>query len=208
MHNQEMLLKKIRQSSEVFDKLANSYEVWVPESGWLAGRRNRDKNDSKRKNLTDWSILSFLLEIDNCHYPMADSYLQYGIDGVIRIAAETLETLKNNLQSELQDQTQLDIVYLESLLHVWKRFRQFVADHMVLALECAKQETSDTKKKRYDFARHFNFFGLHICFAVHLAQDVLEDLISCYIHFISMIVKWVFGISKKQKKCLKRCLPE
>lgn len=49
MHNQEMLLKKIRQSSEVFDKLANSYEVWVPESGWLAGRRNRDKNDSKRK---------------------------------------------------------------------------------------------------------------------------------------------------------------
>ena len=44
---------------------------------------------------------------------MADSYLQYGIDGVIRIAAETLETLKNNLQSELQDQTQLDIVYLE-----------------------------------------------------------------------------------------------
>lgn len=44
--------------------------------------------------------------------------------------------------------------------------------------------------------------------AVHLAQDVLEDLISCYIHFISMIVKWVFGISKKQKKCLKRCLPE
>ena len=150
MHNQEMLLKKIRQSSEVFDKLANSYEVWVPESGWLAGRRNRDKNDSKRKNLTDWSILSFLLEIDNCHYPMADSYLQYGIDGVIRIAAETLETLKNNLQSELQDQTQLDIVYLESLLHVWKRFRQFVADHMVLALECAKQETSDTKKKRYE----------------------------------------------------------
>ena len=118
MHNQEMLLKKIRQSSEVFDKLANSYEVWVPESGWLAGRRNRDKNDSKRKNLTDWSILSFLLEIDNCHYPMADSYLQYGIDGVIRIAAETLETLKNNLQSELQDQTQLDIAYLESLLHV------------------------------------------------------------------------------------------
>ena len=223
MHNQEMLLKKIRQSSEVFDKLANSYEVWVPESGWLAGRRNRDKNDSKRKNLTDWSILSFLLEIDNCHYPMADSYLQYGIDGVIRIAAETLETLKNNLQSELQDQTQLDIAYLESLLHVWKRFRQFVADHMVLALECAKQETSDTKKKRYEkiakicqnlttsqthFARHFNFFGLHICFAVHLAQDVLEDLISCYIHFISMIVKWVFGISKKQKKCLKRCLPE
>lgn len=150
MHNQEMLLKKIRQSSEVFDKLANSYEVWVPESGWLAGRRNRDKNDSKRKNLTDWSILSFLLEIDNCHYPMADSYLQYGIDGVIRIAAETLETLKNNLQSELQDQTQLDIAYLESLLHVWKRFRQFVADHMVLALECAKQETSDTKKKRYE----------------------------------------------------------
>lgn len=150
MHNQEMLLKKIRQSSEVFDKLANSYEVWVPESGWLAGRRNRDKNDSKRKNLTDWSILSFLLEIDNCHYPMADSYLQYGIDGVIRIAAETLETLKNNLQSELQDQTQLDIVYLESLLHVWKRFRQFVADHMVLALECAKQETSDTKKKHYE----------------------------------------------------------
>ena len=146
MHNQEMVLKKIRQSSEVFDKLANSYEVWVPESGWLAGRRNRDKNDSKRKNLTDWSILSFLLEIDNCHYPMADSYLQYGIDGVIRIAAETLETLKNNLQSELQDQTQLDIAYLESLLHVWKRFRQFVADHMVLALECAKQETSDTKK--------------------------------------------------------------
>lgn len=101
MHNQEMLLKKIRQSSEVFDKLANSYEVWVPESGWLAGRRNRDKNDSKRKNLTDWSILSFLLEIDNCHYPMADSYLQYGIDGVIRIAAETLETLKNNLQSRI-----------------------------------------------------------------------------------------------------------
>lgn len=150
MHNQEMLLKKIRQSSEVFDKLANSYEVWVPESGWLAGRRNRDKNDSKRKNLTDWSILSFLLEIDNCHYPMADSYLQYGIDGVIRIAAETLETLKNNLQSELQDQTQLDIAYLESLLHVWKRFRQFVADHMVLALECAKQETSDTKKKCYE----------------------------------------------------------
>lgn len=150
MHNQEMVLKKIRQSSEVFDKLANSYEVWVPESGWLAGRRNRDKNDSKRKNLTDWSILSFLLEIDNCHYPMADSYLQYGIDGVIRIAAETLETLKNNLQSELQDQTQLDIAYLESLLHVWKRFRQFVADHMVLALECAKQETSDTKKKRYE----------------------------------------------------------
>ena len=150
MHNQEMLLKKIRQSSEVFDKLANSYEVWVPESGWLAGRRNRDKNDSKRKNLTDWSILSFLLEIDNCHYPMADSYLQYGIDGVIRIAAETLETLKNNLQSELQDQTQLDIAYLESLLHVWKRFQQFVADHMVLALECAKQETSDTKKKRYE----------------------------------------------------------
>lgn len=150
MHNQEMLLKKIRQSSEVFDKLANSYEVWVPESGWLASRRNRDKNDSKRKNLTDWSILSFLLEIDNCHYPMADSYLQYGIDGVIRIAAETLETLKNNLQSELQDQTQLDIAYLESLLHVWKRFRQFVADHMVLALECAKQETSDTKKKRYE----------------------------------------------------------
>ena len=150
MHNQEMLLKKIRQSSEVFDKLANSYEVWVPESGWLAGRRNRDKNDSKRKNLTDWSILSFLLEIDNCHYPMADSYLQYGIDGVIRIAAETLETLKNNLQSELQDQTQLDIASLESLLHVWKRFRQFVADHMVLALECAKQETSDTKKKRYE----------------------------------------------------------
>ena len=150
MHNQEMLLKKIRQSSEAFDKLANSYEVWVPESGWLAGRRNRDKNDSKRKNLTDWSILSFLLEIDNCHYPMADSYLQYGIDGVIRIAAETLETLKNNLQSELQDQTQLDIAYLESLLHVWKRFRQFVADHMVLALECAKQETSDTKKKRYE----------------------------------------------------------
>lgn len=150
MHNQEMLLKKIRQSSEVFDKLANSYEVWVPESGWLAGRRNRDKNDSKRKNLTDWSILSFLLEIDNCHYPMADSYLQYGIDGVIRIAAETLETLKNNLQSELQDQTQLDIAYLESLLHVWKRFRQFVADHMVLALECAKQEISDTKKKRYE----------------------------------------------------------
>lgn len=145
-----MLLKKIRQSSEVFDKLANSYEVWVPESGWLAGRRNRDKNDSKRKNLTDWSILSFLLEIDNCHYPMADSYLQYGIDGVIRIAAETLETLKNNLQSELQDQTQLDIAYLESLLHVWKRFRQFVADHMVLALECAKQETSDTKKKCYE----------------------------------------------------------
>ena len=44
MHNQEMLLKKIRQSSEVFDKLANSYEVWVPESGLLAGRRNRDKN--------------------------------------------------------------------------------------------------------------------------------------------------------------------
>ena len=150
MHNQEMVLKKIRQISEVFDKLANSYEVWVPESGWLAGRRNRDKNDSKRKNLTDWSILSFLLEIDNCHYPMADSYLQYGIDGVIRIAAETLETLKNNLQSELQDQTQLDIAYLESLLHVWKRFRQFVADHMVLALECAKQETSDTKKKRYE----------------------------------------------------------
>ena len=150
MHNQEMLLKKIRQSSEVFDKLANSYEVWVPESGWLASRRNRDKNDSKRKNLTDWSILSFLLEIDNCHYPMADSYIQYGIDGVIRIAAETLETLKNNLQSELQDQTQLDIAYLESLLHVWKRFRQFVADHMVLALECAKQETSDTKKKRYE----------------------------------------------------------
>ena len=150
MHNQEMVLKKIRQSSEVFDKLANSYEVWVPESGWLAGRRNRDKNDSKRKNLTDWSILSFLLEIDNCHYPMADSYLQYGIDGVIRIAAETLETLKNNLQSELQDQTQLDIAYLESLLHVWKRFQQFVADHMVLALECAKQETSDTKKKRYE----------------------------------------------------------
>lgn len=150
MHNQEMLLKKIRQSSEVFDKLANSYEVWVPESGLLAGRRNRDKNDSKRKNLTDWSILSFLLEIDNCHYPMADSYLQYGIDGVIRIAAETLETLKNNLQSELQDQTQLDIAYLESLLHVWKRFRQFVADHMVLALECAKQETSDTKKKCYE----------------------------------------------------------
>lgn len=150
MHNQEMLLKKIRQSSEVFDKLANSYEVWVPESGWLAGRRNRDKNDSKRKNLTDWSILSFLLEIDNCHYPMADSYLQYGIDGVIRIAAETFETLKNNLQSELQDRTQLDIAYLESLLHVWKRFRQFVADHMVLALECAKQETSDTKKKRYE----------------------------------------------------------
>lgn len=150
MHNQEMLLKKIRQSSEVFDKLANSYEVWVPESGWLAGRRNRDKNDSKRKYLADWSILSFLLEIDNCHYPMADSYLQYGIDGVIRIAAETLETLKNNLQSELQDQTQLDIAYLESLLHVWKRFRQFVADHMVLALECAKQETSDTKKKRYE----------------------------------------------------------
>ena len=150
MHNQEMVLKKIRQSSEAFDKLANSYEVWVPESGWLAGRRNRDKNDSKRKNLTDWSILSFLLEIDNCHYPMADSYLQYGIDGVIRIAAETLETLKNNLQSELQDQTQLDIAYLESLLHVWKRFRQFVADHMVLALECVKQETSDTKKKRYE----------------------------------------------------------
>ena len=27
MHNQEMLLKKIRQSSEVFDKLANSYEA-------------------------------------------------------------------------------------------------------------------------------------------------------------------------------------
>lgn len=150
MHNQEMLLKKIRQSSEVFDKLANSYEVWVPEGGWLAGRRNRDKNDSKRKYLNDWTMLSFAFEIDNCHYPMADSYLQYGIDGVIRIAAETLETLKNNLQSELQDQTQLDIVYLESLLHVWKRFRQFVADHMVLALECAKQEISDTKKKRYE----------------------------------------------------------
>ena len=150
MHNQEMLLKKIRQSSEVFDKLANSYEVWVPESGWLAGRRNRDKNDSKRKYLADWTMLSFVFEIDNCHYPMADSYLQYGIDGVIRIAAETLETLQNNLQSELQDQTQLDIAYLESLLHVWKCFRQFVADHMVLALECAKQETSDTKKKRYE----------------------------------------------------------
>ncbi len=150
VHKQEMLLKKIRQSSEVFDKLANSYEVWVPEGGWLAGRRNRDKNDSKRKYLNDWTMLSFAFEIDNCHYPMADSYLQYGIDGVIRIAAETLETLKNNLQSELQDQTQLDIVYLESLLHVWKRFRQFVADHMVLALECAKQEISDTKKKRYE----------------------------------------------------------
>ena len=150
MHNQEMLLKKIRQSSEVFDKLANSYEVWVPESGWLAGRRNRDKNDSKRKYLDDWTMLSFVFEIDNCHYPMADSYLQYGIDGVIRIAAETLETLQNNLQSKLQDQTQLDIAYLESLLHVWKRFRQFVADHMVLALESAKQETSDTKKKRYE----------------------------------------------------------
>ena len=150
MHKQEMLLKKIRQSSEVFDKLANSYEVWVPKSGWLAGRRNRDKNDSKRKYLADWTMLSFVFEIDNCHYPMADSYLQYGIDGVIRIAAETLETLKNNLQSELQDQTQLDIAYLESLLHVWKRFQQFVADHMVLALECAKQETSDTKKKRYE----------------------------------------------------------
>lgn len=150
MHNQEMLLKKIRQSSEVFDKLANSYEVWVPESGWLAGRRNRDKNDSKRKYLDDWTMLSFAFEIDNCHYPMADSYLQYGIDGVIRIAAETLETLQNNLQSKLQDQTQLDIAYLESLLHVWKRFRQFVADHMVLALESAKQETSDTKKKCYE----------------------------------------------------------
>lgn len=150
MHKQEMLLKKIRQSSEVFDKLANSYEVWVPKSGWLAGRRNRDKNDSKRKYLADWTMLSFVFEIDNCHYPMADSYLQYGIDGVIRIAAETLETLQNNLQSELQDQTQLDIAYLESLLHVWKCFRQFVADHMVLALECAKQETSDTKKKRYE----------------------------------------------------------
>ena len=150
VHKQEMILKKIRQSSEVFDKLANSYEVWVPEGGWLAGRRNRDKNDSKRKYLNDWTMLSFAFEIDNCHYPMADSYLQYGIDGVIRIAAETLETLKNNLQSELQDQTQLDIVYLESLLHVWKRFRQFVADHMVLALECAKQEISDTKKKRYE----------------------------------------------------------
>ena len=36
------------------------------------------------------------------------------------------------------------------MLYVWKRFRQFVADHMVLALECAKQETSDTKKKRYE----------------------------------------------------------
>lgn len=150
MHKQEMLLKKIRQSSEVFDKLANSYEVWVPKSGWLAGRRNRDKNDSKRKYLADWTMLSFVFEIDNCHYPMADSYLQYGIDGVIRIAAETLETLQNNLQSELQDQTQLDIAYLESLLHVWKCFRQFVADHMVLALECVKQETSDTKKKRYE----------------------------------------------------------
>ena len=124
--------------------------IWVPESGWLAGRRTGIRMTARAKNLTDWSILSFLLEIDNCHYPMADSYLQYGIDGVIRIAAETLETLKNNLQSELQDQTQLDIAYLESLLHVWKRFRQFVADHMVLALECAKQETSDTKKKCYE----------------------------------------------------------
>ena len=74
MHNQEMLLKKIRQSSEVFDKLANSYEVWVPESGWLAGRRNRDKNDSKRKYLDDWTMLSFVFEIDNCHYPMAEHF--------------------------------------------------------------------------------------------------------------------------------------
>lgn len=149
LHTQKMRLEKIRQSIEIFDKMADSYEIWLPESGLLSGRRNRDKNDSKRKNLADWSILSFMLDVDNCHYPMADSYLQYGIDGVIQIASDTLMTLKNDFQIDSKVQTQLDTAYLESVIHVWKRFRQFVADHMMLALELEKKETIETEKKRY-----------------------------------------------------------
>ena len=150
LHTQKMRLEKIRQSIEIFDKMADSYEIWLPESSLLSGRRNRDKNDSKRKNLADWSLLSFVLEIDNCHYPMADSYLQYGIDGVIHIASDTLMALQNDFQIDSKVQTKLDMAYLESVIHVWKRFRQFVADHMMLALELEKKETIDTEKKRYE----------------------------------------------------------
>ena len=50
MHNQEMLLKKIRQSSEVFDKLANSYEVWVPESGCLPAAETGIRMTAREKS--------------------------------------------------------------------------------------------------------------------------------------------------------------
>lgn len=144
--SQNINLEKICQSAASYEKLADLYEVWIPKTGLLAGRRSRHKNDGKRKDVVDWSTLATIHEIDNSHFPLSDYYLQAGITGILGTAEETLlKMMEGSLLAE-----QVDLCYIEAVIRAWKRFARFVSEHASLARERLGQEDDSETKTRYE----------------------------------------------------------
>ena len=144
--SQKVNLEEIRQSAASYEKLADLYEVWIPKTGLLAGRRNRPKSDGKRKDVLDWSTLMLIHEIDNSHFPLSDFYLQTGISGILDTAEETLLKMREgSLPAE-----PADVCYIEAVIRVWKRFARFLADHAALARDYAQKEGNSEKRTQYE----------------------------------------------------------
>lgn len=118
--------EKIEEAVQIYENLAQAYEIWIPKEGLLAGRRSV-------VHRTDYKTFH---EMDNMHFPLSDYYLNCGVAGILSQAQETAGRIENPQ-------------YLQGVIRVWKAFSGYIEKHARKAEVLFDQTPDAQKKERY-----------------------------------------------------------
>ena len=130
----DKLIRDNEAAAEFYLALQSVYEVRLPEKGMLAGG-SIPFSKVPRQLIAEANRLG-LFVMDNCHYPMGDSYLTLGIGGILR-AAEKYENLRAVTDEERERQARMHAIY-----RVYDGIRSLILRHAQLA-RSRSEETKD-----------------------------------------------------------------
>lgn len=118
-------MNRIDKYMELFRESMSKNEIYIPSQGLLAGWHTRCEKGS---------YLWEMFEYDNMHFPLGDTFFQYGIRGIIQKSEAALEAIN------------AEEGYLQAVREVYKEILIYIEKHAALA-KTMSEETSIMDEK-------------------------------------------------------------
>lgn len=122
MNEIKLLSDQVKECIVNYIKSFEKYEVFIPESGLLAGYH---------KPIWVPEVSQYLFTVDNCHFPIGNGFLSMGLQGI-------LEKTRNRADYDTDETAE----YRAGIHEVYKNIEKFIIKHMKVAEKMAEIATA------------------------------------------------------------------